>query len=108
MFRLIKVLGNSMVPRLYDGDFVFTSRFYTTLKVGHLVVVDHALYGLILKKVLHIAPDGQLWLGGENNQSMQSERIGWVSSRRVVGKVVASICAQRPSAAVIEGQSSVK
>lgn len=104
MFHLIKVLGNSMVPRLYDGDYVFTSRFYRSLKVGHLVVVDHALYGLMLKKVLHIAPDGQLWLGGENNQSMQSERIGWVSSRRIVGKVVTSFCAPRPVAAMIEGQ----
>ncbi|MBJ7539697.1 S24/S26 family peptidase [Marinomonas transparens] len=88
MFRLIKVKGDSMVPRLQDGDFVFTSRFYRQLTVDQLVVVDHALYGFIVKRVLHIAPDGQLWLGGENNKSLQSERIGWVSPRRVVGKVI--------------------
>lgn len=93
MFRLIKVQGESMSPSLCDGDFVFTSRWYKKLKTGHFVVVDHALYGYIVKKVLHIASDGQLWLGGESNKSLQSERIGWVSSRRVVGKVIGRICA---------------
>ncbi|MEP0071511.1 MAG: S24/S26 family peptidase [Marinomonas sp.] len=95
MLNLIKVQGESMSPRLEDGDFVFTSRWYKKLKVGHLVVVDHALYGFIVKKVLHIAPDGQLWLGGENDKSMQSERIGWVSARRVIGKVIFCICSSK-------------
>ncbi|MGO3346214.1 MAG: S24/S26 family peptidase [Marinomonas sp.] len=108
MFRLIKVLGNSMAPRLHDSDFVFTSRFYPHLKVGQIIVVDHALYGLIIKKVLHIAPDGQLWLGGENVQSLSPERIGWVSSKRIVGKVIGSICANRSSFTVIEGKHRLK
>lgn len=93
MINLIKVKGESMAPALNDGDFVFTSRWHTKLRVDHLVVVDHALYGFIVKKVLHIAPDGQLWLGGESNKSLRSERIGWVSPRRVVGKVIYRICA---------------
>lgn len=93
MINLIKVKGESMAPVLNDGDFVFTSCWHKKLKTGHLVVVDHALYGFIIKKVLHIAPDGQLWLGGESNKSLQSERIGWVSPRRVVGKVIHRICA---------------
>lgn len=95
MLNLIKVKGESMSPRLQDGDFVFTSRLHKKLKVGHLVVVDHAFYGFIVKKVLHIAPDGQLWLGGENNKSLESERIGWVSARRVVGKVIFCICSSK-------------
>jgi nickel-type superoxide dismutase maturation protease len=95
MFNLIKVQGESMAPQLHEGDFVFISRFYRNLMIGHLVVVDHALYGTIVKKILHIAPDGQLWLGGENNQSLQSERIGWVSPRRVLGKVIGRICASK-------------
>ena len=93
MLRLMKVKGENMSPQLQDGDFVCISRWYRKLKIGQIVVVDHALYGLIIKKVLHIAPDGQLWLGGESNKSLQSERIGWVSSRRVVGKVIHRICA---------------
>lgn len=93
MLRLIKVQGESMAPRLHSGDFVLTSRWYRRLETGSLVVVDHALYGYMLKKVLHIAPDGQLWLGGENNQSMPPERIGWVSPRRIVGKVISCFCA---------------
>ncbi|AEF55455.1 S24/S26 family peptidase [Marinomonas posidonica] len=95
MLRFIKVQGESMAPNLHDGDFVFISRWYRKLKIGQLVVVDHALYGFIVKKILHIAPDGQLWLGGENNKSLQSERIGWVSPRRVIGKVIGRICASQ-------------
>ncbi|NVK27262.1 peptidase S24 [Marinomonas sp. CT5] len=91
MLRLMKVQGDSLVPILFDGDFVLTSRWHKKLKIGHLVVVDHALYGMIIKKIVHIAPDGQLWLGGESNQSLQSERIGWVSPRRVIGKVIYKI-----------------
>jgi nickel-type superoxide dismutase maturation protease len=98
MLNLIKVKGESMAPSLHEGDFVFTCRWYRKLTIGHLVVVDHALYGVIVKKILHIAPDGQLWLGGENNKSLQSERIGWVSPRRVLGKVIGRICASRQSA----------
>lgn len=93
MFHLIKVQGDSMAPHLHDGDFVCISRWYRKLSTGHIVVVDHAFYGLIIKKILHIAPDGQLWLGGEANKSLQSERIGWVSPRRVIGKVISHICA---------------
>ncbi|MFT2111558.1 S24/S26 family peptidase [Marinomonas sp. 2405UD68-3] len=88
MFRFIKIQGESMSPRLYDGDFVLISRFYWRLTVGQLVVVDHDIYGFIAKKVLHISPDGQLWLGGENAKSLKPERIGWVSPSRVVGKVL--------------------
>ncbi|WP_110573966.1 S24/S26 family peptidase [Marinomonas alcarazii] len=95
MVHLIKVQGHSMAPYLQDGDFVFISRWYRKLAIGHIVVVDHAFYGLIIKKVLHIAPDGQLWLGGETNKSLQSERIGWVSPRRVIGKVISRICAHK-------------
>ncbi|MCV2403352.1 nickel-type superoxide dismutase maturation protease [Marinomonas sp. C2222] len=100
MFKLIKVQGESMSPLLEEGDFVFISRWYRKLMIGHLVVVDHALYGYIVKRVLHIAPDGQLWLGGENNKSMQSEKIGWVSPRRVIGKVITSIRSSRPTKSV--------
>lgn len=94
MFRFIKVQGESMSPRLYDGDFVFVSRFYRVLAVNQLVVVDHALYGFIVKKVLHVAPGGLLWLGGENTKSLTPERIGWVSQKRVVGKVLWCVCSK--------------
>lgn len=88
MFRFIKVQGESMSPRLYDGDFVFVSRLYWSLEVNQLVVVDHSVYGFIVKTILHIAPGGLLWLSGENHKSLTPERIGWVSQKRVIGKVL--------------------
>ncbi|GAB3485028.1 S24/S26 family peptidase [Marinomonas epiphytica] len=98
MFNLIKVDGDSMSPTLMDGDYVLTARWYRRLKVGQIVVIDHALYGVMVKKILHVAPDGQLWLGGENPQSLLSERIGWVSPRRVLGKVLTHFGKTKPAA----------
>lgn len=104
MFRLVKVRGNSLSPYVCSGDFVLTSKLYSSLEVGHLVVVDHALYGVLLKKVLHIAPDGQLWLGCDENKSLTSERIGWVSSRRVIGKVILRVRAPSKKASSYPSQ----
>jgi len=93
MFRLMKIEGQSKAPYLHHNDFVLTSRLFLSCRVGDVVVVDHFLYGIIIKKIRHIAPDGQLWLIGEHPTSLESERIGWVSPRRVLGKVVFRICA---------------
>lgn len=98
MLRLIKVQGQSMAPQLHDGDYVFISRLFLSLKVGDVVVVDHFLYGIIIKKVVHVAPDGQLWLCGEHPTSLESERIGWLSPRRVLGKVIGRVCSSSSQA----------
>ena len=97
MFSMIKVQGNSMVPRLYNGDFVFISRWHRQIKIGQLVVVDHTLYRFIVKKVADVSPDGLLWLTGENNESLQPEKMGWIYPNQVVGKVIYCICANRKS-----------
>lgn len=76
-----------MSPDISDGSFVLTSRLFRHVQVGHIVAVDHEVYGFIVKRVAKVAPDGQLWLEGTNVSSLTSERIGWVSPRRVLGKV---------------------
>jgi nickel-type superoxide dismutase maturation protease len=95
MLRVIKVKGHSMVPRLMDEDYVLVNRWTRTLKVGQLVVVNHPLFSYMVKKVLDISPDGQLWLGGENKKSLRPEQMGWVQPCRIIGKVVYCICASR-------------
>jgi len=95
MFSVIKVRGNSMAPCLYDGDFVFIIHRYLNLNVGQLVVVNHALYGLIIKRILHIHDNGNYWLEGENEESIQPNKMGWIPPSLVVGKVIYCICAHR-------------
>ncbi|RBW42455.1 nickel-type superoxide dismutase maturation protease [Psychromonas sp. B3M02] len=93
MLSVVKVKGMSMAPRLVDGDYVFVSRFHRRLKVGHLVVVNHATYQSIIKRVQKINANGSLWLTGENDSSVQPEEMGWVPRARVLGKVIFCVCA---------------
>ena len=95
MFSMIKVRGNGMAPRLYDGDFVFIIHRYLNLHVGQLVVVNHALYGLIIKRILFVHENGNYWLEGENEDSIQSDKMGWIPPILVVGKVIYRLCAHR-------------
>jgi len=94
MFSMIKVQGTSMVPCLQDGDFVFIGHWLWSVKIGDLVVVDHALYRFIVKRVIKIAPNGALWVCGENENSLQPEDIGWITSKQLVGKVLYCVCAK--------------
>lgn len=84
---LFKVYGNSMLPRMSDGDFVLTSRMLMTIKVGDDLVVDHPVYGRLIKRVSKVADDGLIRLSGENASSVSSDDMGWVSSSDVLGKV---------------------
>jgi nickel-type superoxide dismutase maturation protease len=107
MFSMIKVQGTSMVPRLQHGDFVFISHWQRSLKVGDLVVVDHALYRFIVKRVLNIDCNGLLWIGGENETSLQPQELGWVAPHRLVGKVLFCICANhKPLRSLFNGNKS--
>jgi hypothetical protein len=76
-----------MSPDILDGDFILTFKWFRQIRAGQLVAVDHETYGFIVKRVVKVAQDGQLWLEGTNRNSLTPERIGWVSPRRVLGKV---------------------
>jgi len=94
MLSVVKVQGVSMAPRLKEGDYVVINRFYPRIKVGHLVVVDHATYQHMIKRVQKINSNGSLWLTGENENSVRPEAMGWVPEARILGKVIFCIRAK--------------
>ena len=109
MFSMIKVQGTSMVPRLQHGDFVFISHWQRSLKVGDLVVVDHALYRFIIKRVIEIDCNGLLWIAGENESSLKPEELGWITPNKLVGKVLFCICANKKFRPLLrEGKTHTK
>ena len=97
MFRLVKVKGDSMWPDYRHNDYVALGRWRgRALAVGDDVVCKHAEFGLILKRIQRIGPDG-LWLTGLNPRSAASGRLGNIQEQAVMGRVLWHI--RRPHSA---------
>lgn len=88
MINLLKIDGDSMLPKMADGDFIFISRLYINLQPRHMVVVSHPIYQRIVKRIEHINNDGQLWLCGDNRLSLSSAQMGWIEPSWITGKVL--------------------
>lgn len=96
MFRLVKIKGDSMWPDYRHNDYVAISRRRNNaLLPGDDVICRHAEFGLILKRIKHIGPNG-MRLTGLNPLSAESGRLGNIQRRAVVGRVVWHIKRPRP------------
>lgn len=96
MFRLVKIKGDSMWPDYRHNDYVAISRRRNNaLLPGDDVICRHAEFGLILKRIKHIGPNG-MRLTGLNRLSAESGRLGNIQRRAVVGRVVWHIKRPRP------------
>lgn len=65
-----------MSPNMTSGDYIFISRLYVNLQSRHIVV--HPIYPRIVKRIEHINNEGQLWLCGDNELNISSEKMGWI------------------------------
>jgi len=91
MLSLIKVQGDSMLPKLANDDFVVVSRFFWSLRPGDLVVADHDRYNKIIKRIEQVSEQQGYLLTGENEASVSSEQMGWISKQHIFGKVILQI-----------------
>jgi len=91
MLSLRKVKGTSMYPALVDSDYIVINHFFWQLSAGDIVVVDHPIYQYIIKRIVTIANNGDLWLKGDNISSVKPEMIGWIKQRWIKGKVIYTI-----------------
>ena len=92
MLRIIKVTGNSLSPFFLPGDFVLIGLkpiFSRNLKVGDLIVFDHAEYGRLIKQVIEVHPQNDhIYVGGTHAMSLGVSQLGPISSSAVIGKVL--------------------
>ena len=84
-WRLVRICGESMVPRLRPGSFALF-RPARHLSSGDTVLVEHPRYGCIVKSVRAIA-DGEVWLEGLSPHSIAADRLGSVPSQAVLGRL---------------------
>ncbi|MEI6859627.1 MAG: hypothetical protein V5788_07600 [Shewanella sp.] len=93
--HLYRVAGVSMLPRIPAGSFVLCmgtfSRSRLTLDAVYLF--DHPKLGELIKTLVKIDSEGNLWFKGENNTSISSQEMGPIRSGRVIGKVALIISA---------------
>lgn len=84
MFRLYRVKGPSMAPTLSAGDIVVlrTRRG----KIGEIVVVDHADFGAIIKRV---NANGDL--SGDNPVSTSEQSLGAYDNATPIGVAILKI-----------------
>jgi len=92
MFKIYRVRGNSMLPTLTEGDFVvafgrFISRFLKP-KAGKLVIVDHPVEGIMIKRVAEVLEKHVRLEGDNKEESISTDVMGEVEFHNVIGRVL--------------------
>ncbi|NQZ20740.1 MAG: nickel-type superoxide dismutase maturation protease [Colwellia sp.] len=89
-FKIWKVTGHSMFPRIPDYSYVLVCNWLKHLRIKpeQTILVQHRQYGLIIKTVALIDGNGFIWCKGENLSSLAVEQIGPVSRKQVIGRVL--------------------
>ena len=77
-----------MYPVVAENDYIVISHLFWQLNADDIVVVDHPIYKKIVKRIMATAENGDLWLRGENTDSVSSEKLGWIKKQWVKGKVI--------------------
>lgn len=91
MLRLLKITGDSLTPEYQEGDFVFVSKIpflITPPSPGDVIAFNQPGYGLMIKRIQHIAPDGRINVIGTHPESIDSRVFGPISQADIAGKVV--------------------
>lgn len=82
-----------MLPEFKEGDFVLISKspsFIKEISVGDIIVFNHPIYGVLIKKTTNILPDGFL-VSGNNETSLNEISLGIISPAAILGKVILHI-----------------
>ncbi len=92
MFRILKISGDSLTPEYRNGDFVLVSKIPFLLRpvrAGDIVAFRQPGYGLLIKMVERLAPQGGgVFVVGTQPDSVDSRVFGEISPRQIVGKVI--------------------
>ena len=92
MFRFYKVVGASMTPTLYQGDYVLCLTWpLFRFTENQVVVVNHPKYQTIIKRIKRVSGNRGYRLVGDNPQSTSSQELGLVTHKDIVGWVLLKI-----------------
>lgn len=83
-----------MLPSLRSGDFVIANKLYISIEVEDVILVNHPTYARIIKRVSKVCQKKGVYLVGDNDESVSSDQMGWVSLSQIQAKVLFSIKAK--------------
>jgi|GEM_PF-486687 len=89
-FKIWKVTGHSMAPKIPENSYILANRWlrHLPVKKGQMLVMEHKVYGLIVKTVAIVDRNGFIWSKGENTDSISVEQLGPSSKEQVLGRVI--------------------
>jgi phage repressor protein C with HTH and peptisase S24 domain len=92
MFAIHRVSGESMSPELNAGDYVvlcIAPWFVSSPKSGEWLVFDHPIYGSLVKEVVQVNREQNIFLArGLNPQSISTMEMGEMPLAFITGKVL--------------------
>jgi hypothetical protein len=92
MFRIIRITGNSLYPKIKPGDFVIIYNppwLFNSIAVGDLVVFNHRILGRLIKIVdSKNIKRGELSVSGLHTDSVSSNSMGVIKKGDLLGKVM--------------------
>ncbi len=91
MLKILKVTEDSLAPEYKNGDFVFVSKIpflFVPLSTGDIIAFHQPGFGLLIKRVQNLSPDGGVYVIGNHTESVDSRVFGSVRQEHVVGKVI--------------------
>ncbi len=88
--KIWKVTGHSMFPRIPQHSYVLVGHWYSFKKIkpNQTILINHPEYGLLIKTVAIIDKNNLIWCKGENASSIAVEKLGPVSNKQIIGRVL--------------------
>ena len=80
-----------MLPEYKEGDFVVINEiafFIKHLKIKDVIIFSHPNYGLLIKNIDSILPGVGFFVSGTHNNSLNSNKLGYIPITDVKGKVI--------------------
>jgi signal peptidase I len=90
MLKLLKISGDSLTPEYQIGDFVMVSKIpflFVPPSPGDIIAFRQPGYGLLIKRIQQITPDGALIVVGSHPDSVDSRVFGPIKKENILGKV---------------------
>jgi signal peptidase I len=91
MLRILKVRGDSLAPEFQQGDFVLVSKIpflFVPPSPRDVIAFHQPGYGLLIKRIQDINPDGGINVIGDHPESVDSRVFGAIRREDMIGKVV--------------------
>lgn len=77
-----------MSPNFLPNSFVFAiTHPWQKYKIGDVVLVEHASYGKMIKRIDAVNANNTFSLKGDNFESVTTQQMGQINKAQIMGKV---------------------